>query len=732
MDSVVGKVYSVKFPRSGDPASSYYILSFDSLGHGTCTVKGNLFGLSAIKYDVPLKLNGQWGISQKYGGKEFTFHTWEPYASRKEDAKFFLSTCINGFSDWEVVNAVVDKYGLEAFKVLTETPTKVLDELQNVPREGLERAVLGWERTLALRDLSLILREGGLGVMEIQVAMAAFGMSAASVIKDNPYRLMEIPGFNFAKVERLATYLGLTSQDPRRSQGVVLWALQEASKQQGHLFLRKNELGYGIRELMQKDKYPAVADTALDMAVVALHKQKAVVLEPGTGVYLNTLHKYERVAANTLSKMLGNTTPLKDDLGPFIEAYQKSYHIELSPAQRTAVETFSKRRVLVITGLPGTGKSANLRALVRLMEESGINFTLMAPTGIAAKRLAYFTGRAASTVHRALAYDGNEWGLNENNRLLTDAVVLDEASMMDQEVFYRLLSALRPETRLVLVGDDAQLPSVGPGNVLRELIDCQDVPHVRLTQIFRQSGKGEIVVNSHKINAGNMPDLKGSADSEFRFVKVDDEKTIADLVVNMASKLKEKDANFQVLSPMYKGTVGVDNLNDRLRDALNPAGAMEWRKGDLHFRVGDRVMVVQNDYKLGVYNGDVGKLVAIHGKGKDVGLVVRIYGIGTADEEVFFKESTAREKLRLAYAITVHKSQGSEFDNIILPMVPSHGIMLQRNLLYTAVTRAKKKVWLIGDELAIKRAIDNNRVIKRNTGLSKAITGSLVGVEKAL
>lgn len=729
MDNVVGKVYSVKFPRMGDPASSYYILSFESVGHGTCTVKGNLFGLTSVRNDVPLKLSGKWGVSQKYGGKEFSFHTWEPYASKTDDVKTFLSTCITGFSDWDVVNAVVEKYGTGTYAALTDSPTKVLDEVTTVPRDALEKAVLGWERSLALRDLSLLLKEGGLGAMETQAAMAFFGLSAATSIKENPYRLMEIPGFSFQKVERLALYLGIPPQDIRRSQGVVLWALQEASKQQGHLFLRKGELGYGIRELMQRDKYPAVADTALDNAVVALHKQKAVVLEPGTGVYLNTLHKYERVAAENLSKMLGNTEPLKEDLGPFIDAYQKSYHIELSPAQRTAIETFSRRRVLIITGLPGTGKSANLRALVRLMEESGLNFSLMAPTGIAAKRLAFFTGRDASTIHRALAYDGSEWGLNENNRLLTDAVVVDEASMMDQELFFRLLSALRPETRLVLVGDDAQLPSVGPGNVLRELIDCPEVPHVRLTQIFRQSGKGEIVTNSHKINAGDMPDLDGAVESEFRFIRLPEEKKIADMVVYLASKLKEKDANFQVLSPMYKGLVGVDTLNDRLRDTLNPAGAMEWRKGDLHFRVGDRVMVVQNDYKLGIYNGDVGKLMAVHTGGKEPGLVVKIYGIGTADEEVFFKESTAREKLRLAYAITVHKSQGSEFDNIILPMVPGHGIMLQRNLLYTAVTRAKKKVWLLGDETAIRKAIDNNRVIKRNTGLSKAISG-LVGVER--
>jgi exodeoxyribonuclease V alpha subunit len=374
--------------------------------------------------------------------------------------------------------------------------------------------------------------------------------------------------------------------------------------------------------------------------------------------------------------------------------------------------------------LPGTGKTTVLRASVRLFEEAKLTFALMAPTGIAAKRLSAVTGHSATTVHRALKYDGDSWGYHSNNRYVVDAVVLDEASMLDQELLFRLLSALRPETRIVFVGDDAQLPSVGPGNVLREMIECDEVPHVRLTEIFRQSVKGEIVTNSHRINSGKLPDLSTqNSDSEFRFVRCPDEDRIAELIVQMASKLKARDANFQVLSPKYDGAIGVTRLNERLRDVLNPEGPMEWVRGKTRFRKGDRLMVIQNDYELNVYNGDVGKLDTI----SNDGLLVKIHGVGDRipDTMVPFKSEIAATKLRLAYCITAHKSQGSEFDTIIMPITRSQGRMLQRNLLYTAVTRARKRVWLIGEEIAVQKAVENNKVIRRNTIFSRAITAAL-------
>jgi ATP-dependent exoDNAse (exonuclease V) alpha subunit/intein/homing endonuclease len=297
--------------------------------------------------------------------------------------------------------------------------------------------------------------------------------------------------------------------------------------------------------------------------------------------------------------------------------------------------------------------TTTVRALVRLFEEAGITFSLMAPTGIAAKRLAAIAGYPASTIHRALYYDGTTWGHHSDNKYLRGAVIIDEVSMVDQELLYRLLSALDHKTIVVFVGDDAQLPSVGPGNVLRELVDCKGIPNVRLTQIFRQSEKGEIVANSHRINRGDMPELLDPKEpTEFKFVPLGSEDSMVTLVVKMAAKLKSRDDNFQVLSPKYGGTVGVDNLNIRLRDCLNPSGPKEWIGGEQHFRLGDRLMVIKNDYKRHVYNGDMGKLIWI---GK-TDLVVRIHGVdGGLDMEVEFDHEAAEEKLKLAYAVTVHK-----------------------------------------------------------------------------
>jgi len=299
------------------------------------------------------------------------------------------------------------------------------------------------------------------------------------------------------------------------------------------------------------------------------------------------------------------------------------------------------------------------------------------------------------------------------------AVIVDEMSMVDQELLYRLLSSLRPDTIVAFVGDDAQLPSVGPGFVLRELITCPVLPRVRLTTIFRQSDKGAIVLNAHRVNRGeNLPLHERNPESEFQFVPTVSQEVAADLIVEMAAKLKARNANFQVLSPMYDGVVGVNNLNERLRDKLNPfQGQKEYKKGDLRFRVGDRLMVIQNNYKLAVYNGDVGKLVRIT---KD-DLVVRIHGVGNEpDAEVWFPQEQA-SKLRLAYAVTVHKCQGSEFDTIVMPLVCAHGRMLQRNLFYTAITRARKKVWVLGEETAIQKAIQNATVQARNTRLSECV-----------
>ena len=722
-DIIVGHVRSVVF-NQGD----YYILDFDAVSRGPTKAKGSLYGLLQVRFGVPIKFTGKWVTHSKYG-KEFQIQKWEPWAETPSEAAVFLSVCIEGFSDLRVSDALTSRYGLDVFQKLAKEPAKIQTDLADVlPTESLERALLGWGRTIAQRDLSVVLKAGGLTVGDIQAVMAKFGSEAAKVVVENPFRLMEIVGISYAKVDRLATRLGVDPGDPRRLQGAILWSIQEAGRQ-GHLFLKWNEMTLLVNDILHEEKLAPLAlgdnpTKAYQDAIRVLLEQKSVVLDAISGLYVPEYFNYERASADLLSKLLTPST-LDVDSQAFVTSYEKSHQIQLSEAQRRSVDLLVNHKVLVITGLPGTGKTTVLRALVQLLEEAHLTLALMAPTGIAAKRLASVTGHDASTVHRALKYDGSEWGYHSNNRYLVDGVILDEASMMDQELLYRLLSALRPDTRLVLVGDDAQLPSVGPGNVLRELVECEEVPHVRLTEIFRQSSKSEIVINSHRINSGKMPELTSSReDSEFKFVRVYDESRIAILIIQMASKLKARNANFQVLSPKYDGTVGVDNLNSLLRDALNPSGpdSQDWDKGPQSFRRGDRLMVTANDYKLNVYNGDVGKLVVI---GKE-GLIVRIHGVGKGlDMDVPFPNDVAKTKLRLAYAITAHKSQGSEFDTIIMPIVKTQGRMLQRNLLYTAVTRARKRVWLIGDEMAIQLAVNNNKVVRRNTVLAKALIQSL-------
>jgi exodeoxyribonuclease V alpha subunit len=467
----------------------------------------------------------------------------------------------------------------------------------------------------------------------------------------------------------------------------------------------------------------------VNTAVEGLAAEGAVVVD-GEAVYLPEYFRYEREAATMLAEFL---TPVQLEVEPlaFLDEYERSHRIDLSNAQKEAVEKLLTSRVLVLTGLPGTGKTTVVKTFVNLFQAAGLSFRQMAPTGIAAKRMASVTGKESATIHRTFGYDGETWAFNRANKYTIDAVIIDEMSMVDIELFFRILDALHPSTILVFVGDDAQLPSVGPGNVLRELLACPAIPNVRLTQIFRQSAKGGIVTNSHRINGGESLDLdEKDPTSEFRFIPLENEEKAAHLIVEMAAKLKARDANFQVLSPKYEGSVGVDALNTQMRDKLNPAvGQPEWAAGDFSLREGDRVMVVKNDYQLGIYNGDMAKVNSF--SREDV--VIKIHGIGPMDVDTYVRvpKSEAPYKLCLAYAVTVHKSQGSEWETVILPIARTQRRMLQRNLLYTAVTRAKKKLWLIGHADAVGRAIANDMVVQRNTMLARAIAEAQAAVVAA-
>ena len=697
-----GKVQAIIFAKD-----NYYVFVFDVL-HPTDSdtkvvkVRGHLHGVAQLKAGVTLSIQGKWVTHAQYG-RQLVVQTWAPWAETARDVECFLTICIPDFLD--AARPLAARYGTACFDALSNTPGDVLNEFPN-----LEVAVASWGRFQTTRELAVLLRGDGLSAAIVHAALAVFGNEAGKVISSNPYRLMELPGMTFDKADKIALSIGVPLDDERRLGGAVLHVLRKHT-QRGHLYTGREDVAYAVATLLGQAA-PDLAQVYANLSAV-----NAITIVPGVGIYLSDMFKYEHESAQMLAD---NLAPVQLEVGvdAFLAEYEKNNGITLSGQQREAVRSLQRNRVLVLTGGPGTGKTTCLRALVQLFDAAHLSSRLMAPTGIAAKRLASVSGHAATTIHRALRYDGDTWGHHSGSRIVTDAVIVDECSMLTQELLYRLLDALTRDTILVFVGDDAQLPSVGPGSVLRELITCPALSCVRLTQIFRQAESSAIVMNAHRVNRGKMVDL-GPWGSDFAFEPVLDEGRLANLVVNIAAKLKARDENFQVIGPKYDGPVGVDNLNTLLRDRLNPSqGQAEVQYSNFNVRIGDRIMVVQNDYKRGVYNGDVGKVVDIE---RGV-LITRIFGAGADGCDSLVKFPLADEnKLRLAYAVTVHRCQGLEFDTIILPLVRSQGGMLQRNLFYTAITRAKKKCWVLGDAQAVAQAIKNDKEMQRNTRLSDII-----------
>lgn len=429
----------------------------------------------------------------------------------------------------------------------------------------------------------------------------------------------------------------------------------------------------------------------------------------------------------------------KVDPEEYIDRYQKeqsfgSKVFELSSKQKEAIRSFITEKVLVITGTPGTGKTTIVKSFVQLMNEQNISFELLTPTGISAKKLGDTAGEEAMTIHRRLGYKGKEWDYNATNKYSTDVVIVDELSMVDMEVFYRLVTALHSRTRLVFVGDHNQLPSVGPGNVLSELIASGRITVIHLDKIFRQDECSDIILAAEKIRLGDTDLSLFSKDkmADIWHIQENNPAKIEEMVKKFANQLKvNKKVNFQIFSPRNQGPLSVDTLNVALQKSLNPPDPM---KKEVHLnrsiiRKGDRILITKNNYLLGVFNGDIGKVVYITPEE----VCVDIDDFGNKSKRVSIPMDIADEHLKLAYAITVHKAQGQEYPLIILPFIKAHGkMLLQRNLLYTAITRAKKKVIIIGELSAIERAIMNNTIQKRNTLFSKRIETWVDGNGKTL
>jgi len=593
-----------------------------------------------------------------------------------------------------------------------------------------------WRSAVAHLKSTAFLYDVGVPQKVVGRVWAILGDNAEEVLTTDPWSLLKVDGITFQQADEVAQRLGLPMDNPLRARGAAVFALKQA-RWEGHLYLTPSELSEAVRNLAPG--LGAVSGSTLATELVTAGSAIVEEVNGVTAIYDPWLLHLERGTAEGLRERAAVPVDpvLRQRSEDALREWSDTHHVSLTPTQVQAALNALTEPVSVLTGLPGTGKTTTLRAVVSVLKEQGIPFLLCAPTGIAAKRMASVANASASTVHRAFGAknpgnsnereatyvgvvgdagvaegstgSGEKWEYGPDNIHPARVVICDESSMLDQHLLYRIVSAT--SGRLVFVGDAAQLPSVGPGDVLRNMIASKQFPTISLTEIFRQSDTSGIVIAAHDMHAGRVPMSDGK---DFVLVEATEEDAAAAIILKVAQRLYDARANFQVLSPRHAGGAGVTMLNQRLRGILNPgqAGLLEARLGTETVREDDRVMVVKNDYNLDVYNGDVGKVCRIDRKAREIEVLLNNE---VPARQVRFSFADASSKLRLAYAQTVHKSQGQEYDIIIAPVLGSFGLQLQRNLFYTAVTRAKKKVILVGTYGALSRAVANDRSDKRNT-----------------
>jgi exodeoxyribonuclease V alpha subunit len=553
-----------------------------------------------------------------------------------------------------------------------------------------------------------------------------YGNASIAIVKENPYRLAtDVFGIGFVTADRIAQQLGFAKESQLRAEAGILYVLHELTDE-GHVYYPYEPLIVKCREILEIDReivVKAIGTIAADKRIVieALCGEADASPDDGKAVYLAGYHTAEAQLAFRLRTLIRTPQTLRRiDAEKAIQWIQEKLAITLADRQIEAVRCMTGNKVMVITGGPGTGKTTLINAIIRICSVIGSRIMLAAPTGRAAKRMTEATGHEAKTIHRLLEYSRQRGGFqkNEDAPLDCDLLIVDETSMIDTLLMHHLLKAVPPSAAFVMVGDVNQLPSVGAGNILRDIIESRTVPVVELNEIFRQAKESSIIVNAHLINEGAMPNLKNSQDrlDDFYFIEQEDPEKVMELIIALVRERIPRRFGFdplddiQVLTPMHRGVVGGTNLNSELQKALNPGAEGVTRMGRI-YKVNDKVMQITNNYDKEVYNGDIGRIRSIDAEAQEI--IVSIdnreipYGYPELDELVH------------AYAVSIHKSQGSEYPAVVIPILTQHYILLQRNLLYTGVTRGKKLVVIIGTKKAMAIAIRNNKTLKRYTLLSK-------------
>lgn len=712
------------------------------------TVVGNLPEVQPGEW---LKLTGQWASHAKHGRQFQAQFCEQSLPATTEGIKRYLgSGMIRGIGP-VMAERIVNRFGAETLDVIDHEPERLLTVL-GVGRKRVGQIAKAWDEQRAIKDVMIFLQSHGVSTTLATKIYKKYGDTSLAVVQNTPYQMVrDIHGIGFKTADKIAQALGLAADDPARIEAGIAYTLNRMAEE-GHVYMPQEELEPEAAEILGVEavKITAVIDAletsdfikretisyVVNRNPLSVNREKttdygsrntAHEIKEERAVYLTPFYYSEIGVTQRVKRMIAYPTSRLAVLGNRLSVIGEGKQLPiypftqlpltLSPQQMEAVQTAVTHKVTILTGGPGTGKTTTLRALLDLLDGHKLTCALASPTGRAAKRLAEATGREAKTIHRLLEFNpGEGFGRTEENPINADMIVIDEASMLDLVLANNLLKAIAPDSHLLLVGDIDQLPSVGAGDVLADLIESGVTAVVRLQTIFRQAANSLIIRNAHHINQGQMPETPKEAQDFFLFV-VEEADKAAEMLVEVVQKrapLKfgfDSLADIQVLAPMYNGAVGVHNLNLLLQTSLNPpSGHKPERKlGGRLFRVGDKVMQTVNNYDKSIYNGDIGRITAM-----DIINQTLTVSIDGAPVVYDFLEA---DELVHAYAISVHKSQGAEYPCVVMPVHTQHYLMLQRNLLYTAVTRAKKVVILIGTRKAIHIAVNNNKVTQRHTAL---------------
>jgi len=631
----------------------------------------------------------------------------------------------------QLAKRIVEHFGSETLKIIENSPEK-LKHVPGIGQDRSEKIIEAWEDQKQVKEIMIFLHGHQISTNLAVKIHKTYGDQAKAIIKENPYRLeKDIFGVGFKTADKIARDMGLPTDHPARIEAGIVYALNDRVDS-GHVYVPLSLLEDLSTDLLSVD--PTLIKTGIDRLAAQDRIRKEQIsseeidgsdgakntnhqsAEKETAIYLTPFYYAETGTARLIRELVSNPVEPKQDLLLQISE-------NLSQEQKAALDKALASPVSVITGGPGTGKTTCLKALVHLLDANKIKYALASPTGRAAKRLSLATGRTASTIHRLLAYHPSEgFKHHENNPLDIQFLVVDETSMLDLLLAYNLLRALKPGTQVLFVGDVDQLPSVGAGDVLRNIIDSGFIPVSRLNKIYRQEEDSKIISNAHRINQGHLPVFSSTKGGDFFLFPADNALKAADWIVNLVSSRIPDTFGFnpikdiQVLSPLYRGDAGVDALNIRLQAKLNPAikGKTEQKLAGRVFRVGDKVMQIRNNYDKNVFNGDIGIIESIE-------LEAQAFVVTMDDGRVINYDFAEGDEIVHAFAVSVHKSQGNEYPAVVMPVITQHYIMLQRNLIYTAVTRAEKCCVMVGNNKAIRIAINNNDVEKRFSNLQKRI-----------